>query len=69
VAPRGGSSVVEDRQVEFAEPSGVGHHVDLNDLPTRDREAERTRATSVVSQPPRFSTPLVSARLSRSQLS
>ena len=36
----------------------------------RERSMSRqTRATTVVSQPPRFSTPLVSARLSRSQAS
>ena len=34
------SSVVEDRQFELAKALGVGDHVDLDDLPACDREAE-----------------------------
>jgi hypothetical protein len=34
------SSVVEDRQFELAKALGVGDHVDLDDLPEHDREAE-----------------------------
>ena len=40
VAPRVGSSVVQDRQVELAKTLGVGDHVDLDDLPACDREIE-----------------------------
>ena len=32
--------VVEDREVELAEALGVGEHVDFDDPPARDREAE-----------------------------
>lgn len=35
-----GSLVVEDCQVELAEARGIGDHVDLDDLPAPDREAE-----------------------------
>jgi hypothetical protein len=34
------SSVVEHRQVELAKARWVGDHVDLDDLPALDREAE-----------------------------
>ena len=32
--------VVQDRQVELAKALGVGEHVDFDDLPARNREAE-----------------------------
>ena len=41
-----GSSVVEDRQVELAKARGVGDHVDLDDLPVREREPEDPKQPS-----------------------
>ena len=35
-----GSSVVQDSQVKLAEAHGVGDHVDLDKLPTRNCEIE-----------------------------
>jgi hypothetical protein len=56
----------------FVVSGGLGHmrpdRLSRRDL--RERSTSRqTRATTVVSHPLRFSTPLVSARLSRSQVS
>src|SRR5512132_3799717 len=34
-----GSSAVQDRQVEPAQPRGIGEHIDLDDPPTPDGEA------------------------------
>jgi hypothetical protein len=37
---------MKDRQVEPAEPCGVGEHVDFDDLPARDREAHHRNQPS-----------------------
>jgi hypothetical protein len=45
-------SVVKDRQVELAKALGVGEHVDFDDLPARNREAEYdTRSSASLSEP------------------
>src|SRR6059058_6095402 len=48
--------VVEDRQVNLAEARGVGDHVDLDDLPTREREVEYPKQPSTRSHDDSYST-------------
>jgi len=71
-------STLQERQIKLTEASGIGNEVDRNDRASLDREVEddarlptlrphRACGPSDECRLPIFSTPLVSARLRRSQ--
>jgi hypothetical protein len=47
LAASGQSLSVEDRQVDVANARGIGEHVDLDDLPAPDREAQDRKWSAI----------------------